>query len=147
MTAWENGNYGQAGLLFGAMLGEQALTVVGFRVPPVMVAPVVTRMAPVTAEAGGMCIAKNVIPYGYDVNKLNHLFTNEHMLQPLLNKFGSQEAALAKMHEAAQYIAQSPYAYNKGSWVTLNIDGIAVTIKGTIINGEFRISTATMRPF
>ncbi|GAB2828716.1 hypothetical protein GCM10027276_34540 [Comamonas piscis] len=149
MTAWENGNYGQAGLLFGAMLGEQALTVASFgtyRIP-VVVAPVVTRIAPVTAETGAMCIAKNAIPYGYDVNKLNHIFTSGHMLSPLLNKFGSQEAALARMHEAAQYIAQNPYAYQRGSWVTLNIDGVAVTVKGNVINGEFRISTATMKPF
>ncbi|MFE1574157.1 RHS repeat-associated core domain-containing protein [Comamonas odontotermitis] len=60
MTAWENGNYGQAGLLFGAMLGEQALSVVGFRVPPVVVAPVVTRMAPVTAEAGATCVPEGI---------------------------------------------------------------------------------------
>ncbi|MBB6580123.1 RHS repeat-associated protein, partial [Comamonas odontotermitis] len=96
-------------------------------------------------ESGGTCVAKSVANLGYDANKLAHVFKEKHLLDPLVNKFGSQEAAFIKMHEAAQSLATN--TYQTGSWVTLNIDGIAVSISGRVINGEFRISTATMRPF
>ena len=67
------------------------------------------------------------------------------MLEPLVAKLGSQEAALAAMHRAVQPLVKQ--GYQTGSWVTVKIGEHAVSIKGAVIDGVFKVSTATMRPF
>ena len=68
-------------------------------------------------------------------------------MNPLVEKFGFQEMALSEMHNVAQGLVTNANAYQTDSWVTLQVGGISVSVKGTIINNEFWISTATMRPF
>ena len=83
---------------------------------------------------------------GYDANKVSHIFQSKHMMDPLVKRFGSEELALGEMHKAAQAFV-GPGVYQTGSWITVKLDGIAVSIKGVVMSGEFRISTATMKPF
>ncbi|HDT5732685.1 TPA: hypothetical protein QHI28_003697 [Enterobacter roggenkampii] len=90
---------------------------------------------------------KQVESLGYDSNKVSHIFADKHQMDKLVSEFGSPEAALERMHEAVQPLAKNPGSYQTGSWVTVRVGGNDVTVKGIVINGEFRISTATMRPF
>lgn len=69
------------------------------------------------------------------------------MLQPLVTEMGSVGAALRELHTAAQGIARSSATYQTGSWVAVRVGDMAVSIKGAIVDGVFRVSTATMRPF
>ncbi|MCU6348449.1 VENN motif pre-toxin domain-containing protein [Enterobacter quasiroggenkampii] len=91
---------------------------------------------------------KQVESLGYDSNKVSHIFADKHQMDKLVSEFGSPEAALERMHEAVQPLAKNPGSYQTGScWVTVRVGGNDVAVKGIVINGEFRISTATMRPF
>jgi hypothetical protein len=69
------------------------------------------------------------------------------MLDPLIDELGSQEAAMGEMHSAAQALTKFPDAYEMCSWLTIKVGGIAVSITGRIMDGIFRISTATRGPF
>ncbi|MRT58241.1 hypothetical protein GJV11_19195 [Enterobacteriaceae bacterium RIT693] len=90
---------------------------------------------------------KDVERLGYDSNKVSHIFADKHQMDSLIKEFGSPEAALKEMHKAAQSVAKEPGAYQTGSWVTVRVGNSNVSVKGVVINGKFRISTATMRPF
>ena len=90
---------------------------------------------------------KQVESLGYDSNKVSHIFADKHQMDKLVSEFGSPEAALERMHEAVQPLAKNPGSYQTGSWVTVRVGSNDVAVKGIVINGEFRISTATMRPF
>ncbi|MCU6307032.1 hypothetical protein [Enterobacter quasiroggenkampii] len=91
---------------------------------------------------------KQVESLGYDSNKVSHIFADKHQMDKLVSEFGSPEAALERMHEAVQPLAKNPGSYQTGScWVTVRVGGNDVAVKGIVINGEFRISTARMRPF
>jgi len=90
---------------------------------------------------------KDVERLGYDSNKVSHIFADKHQMNGLIKEFGSPEAALKEMHKAAQSVVKEPGAYQTGSWVTVRVGNSNVSVKGVVINGEFRISTATMRPF
>jgi filamentous hemagglutinin len=83
---------------------------------------------------------------GYTPNGISHIFHDKHLLNPLLNQFGSQESALLAMQRTAQQTI-SAGTYQTGSWVSIQVGGVPVAVKGAFINGTFRISTATMRPF
>ncbi len=87
--------------------------------------------------------ATNIARLGYNANRLNKVFAGKHMLDPLVQKFGSQEAALVAIHNAFQFVAKNPSAYQTGAWVTRQIGGVTVSVKGAIIENSFRISTAT----
>ena len=84
---------------------------------------------------------------GYKTNSVAHIFQEKHMLQPLVTEMGSVGAALRELHTAAQGIARSSATYQTGSWVAVRVGDMAVSIKGAIVDGVFRVSTATMRPF
>ena len=90
---------------------------------------------------------KDVEKLGYDTNKVSHIFADKHQMSSLIEEFGSQEAALKEMHNVTQSLAKNPGSYQTGSWVTVRVGNSNVSVKGIVINGEFRISTATMRPF
>jgi len=82
---------------------------------------------------------------GYTKNSISHIFQDKHLLDPLVKQFGSQEKALLAMQNAAQTIPAG--AYQTGSWVSIQVGATPVAVKGAFVNGVFRISTATMRPF
>jgi RHS repeat-associated protein len=96
---------------------------------------------------GGARPAAALSEAGYDANKIAHIFHEKHLLHPLVKEFGSQEAALAELHNVAQGLVTRPATYQTGAWVSVQVRGMGVAIKGAEIHGVFRISTATMRPF
>jgi YD repeat-containing protein len=83
---------------------------------------------------------------GYSPNSIPHIFKDKHMLTPLVERVGSKETALIRMDEVAQKSIPEA-SYQTGRWVTIEVDGIYVSVKGRFLNGRFRISTATMKDF
>ncbi|HDS1239209.1 hypothetical protein OCJ35_09635 [Pluralibacter gergoviae] len=90
---------------------------------------------------------KGVEQLGYDSNKVSHIFADKHHMNNLIKQFASPEATLKEMHKAVQSVAKEPGAYQTGSWVTVRVGNSNVSVKEVVINGEFRISPAPMRPF
>ncbi|AIR62541.1 hypothetical protein LH23_18335 [Cedecea neteri] len=90
---------------------------------------------------------KDVEKLGYDIKKVSHIFADKHQVSSLIKEFGSQEAALKEMHNAAQPLARNSGSYQTGSWVTVRVGNSNVSVKDIAVNGEFRISTAPLRPF
>jgi filamentous hemagglutinin len=90
--------------------------------------------------------AQTLADLGYTENGISHIFDDKHLLDPLVNQFGSQENALLVMQNAAEQVV-SAETYQTGSWVSIQVGSVSVAVKGAFVNGTFRISTATMRPF
>jgi hypothetical protein len=75
--------------------------------------------------------------YGDLANKLRHVFVPRHNLSPLVTQFGSERAAFAAIHRASQTLA------GRGQvTATVNVGGTAVTVRGTTVNGVFRVGSA-----
>jgi RHS repeat-associated protein len=102
------------------------------------------RMLATSCPAAPPTSGERLAALGYDGNKLNHVFAPKHMMDSLVQRFGSQEEALLAVHRAAQGISGS---YVNGSWVTMMVGGLPVSIKGAVVDGVFRIGTMTMKPF
>jgi len=82
----------------------------------------------------------------YTANDVFHLLgRGGDVPEQLIERFGSQEAALAQLQTAAQGVANS--AYQTGSWVTVKVGDMAVSIKGAVIDGLFRMSSIAKKPF
>jgi hypothetical protein len=85
-----------------------------------------------------------------DPNKRNHVFGNpEHNLHPLVQQYGSEEAAGQAIVEAVNEAARD------GSLIidtlghyrqTLNIGGNLVTVSGKVVHGVPRVGSAWIRP-
>jgi RHS repeat-associated protein len=77
-----------------------------------------------------------------DPNKLHHIFGNpQHKLGPLLNQFGgNQQAAFEAVQNAAQAAIQQQGITGKYK-IVVNVAGLDVTVKGTVMNGVARIGT------
>ncbi|MBN9409215.1 MAG: RHS repeat-associated core domain-containing protein [Burkholderiales bacterium] len=84
---------------------------------------------------------------GYSANSIQHIMNSKHMLGPLVRQLGSNEAAALRIHEAAQTLVAVGKNYQTGTWVALRVEQTVVHVKGAIVNGTFRVSTATMKPF
>ncbi|PID64247.1 MAG: hypothetical protein CR977_04165, partial [Gammaproteobacteria bacterium] len=63
----------------------------------------------------------------------------------LLNMYGSPEKALRALQQSAQSIANTNY--QTGTWVTVYVDGVQVSIKGRVMDGVFRISSIAKNEF
>ncbi|EJO9866296.1 TPA: RHS repeat-associated core domain-containing protein [Vibrio vulnificus] len=82
----------------------------------------------------------------YSKNDIHHLFgRGGDTPTKLLDEFGSPEAALKELQKSAQGIVNKNY--QTGSWVTVKVGDIAVSIKGKVIDGVFRISTIAKKEF
>jgi RHS repeat-associated protein len=79
---------------------------------------------------------------GIDPNKLNHIFNNpDHGLGPLVETFGSWEAAGGALQQGAQAAVNA--SGQTGRFVqTVDVGGVSVTVKGIVIDGVARIGTA-----
>jgi hypothetical protein len=77
---------------------------------------------------------------GIDPNKLNHLFGKPmHNLDPLLQQYGSQEAA----YNAIDQALNTQLSGGTGNFQTIvNVGGNNVTVTGAYVNGVPRIGTA-----
>lgn len=86
-------------------------------------------------------------------NKLSHLFKNAgHHFDALLASAGSREAALIAIDNAASNAAMNLAAttgkifWDIGDELHVDVLGQEVLVRGIIIDGEFRIGTAFVRP-
>ena len=81
----------------------------------------------------------------YDANKINHIFSNsEHLLEALIQKYWSQETAMEALQNAVTQAAKD-FTIVSGNLFKneiVNIDGIAITVRGAIVDGVARIGTA-----
>lgn len=93
---------------------------------------------------GGGKVRTGAKALGYNQNKIDHVFQAKHKLGPLVQQYGNKNNALAEIHKAAQSVAAN---YQNGTWVTINVGGTQVFVKGAVVNGVFKIGTASMRPF
>ena len=79
-----------------------------------------------------------------DPNKLNHIFgKKEHNLDTFLSKFGGDQV---KAYNALEKVTQQYVNSNKitGTFkdIIVNVNGVDVTVRGTVINGQVKIGTA-----
>lgn len=78
-----------------------------------------------------------------DANKLNHIFGKaEHGLDPLVQRFGSQEAVVEQMYRGLEAAVPASGRFT----VTRLIGGQSVVIDGAVVDGVPRIGTAYIRP-
>ena len=79
-----------------------------------------------------------------DPNKLNHIFGKEaHNLDTLLSKFGrDQVKAYNALKKATQQYASSNKITGTFKDIVVNVNGVDVTVRGTVINGQVKIGTA-----
>lgn len=98
--------------------------------------PAVSRLAAGRASAASLESEADL-----SANKLNHIFTSEHKLGPLVAKFGSEKAAMRAIISSAK--AVDPAALRSGTRVI--IAGEKVYVRGNVVNGIVRIGTASMR--
>jgi hypothetical protein len=72
-------------------------------------------------------------------SKLHHIFGKaEHNLDPLVQRFGSQEAVAEQMYRGLQGAVPGSGRFT----VTRTIGGESVVIDGAVVNGVPRIGTA-----
>lgn len=76
--------------------------------------------------------------YGDLSNKLSHVFRPKHNLGPLVGKYGSEEAAFAAIHRSAQSLATRQGVVT----ATIDVGGTQVVVRGTSVNGVFRVGSA-----
>jgi RHS repeat-associated protein len=82
----------------------------------------------------------------YAANDVHHIFgRGGEAAASLIAQYGSREAALFALQRAAQGVATS--AYQTGTWVTVTVGQLPVSIKGNVMDGVFRISTIAKRAF
>ena len=73
---------------------------------------------------------------------MNHIFNNpEHKLDPLVNRYGSQEQAYDAILRGTESAVRSQGI--TGIFETqVNVGSEMVTVRGNVINGEIKIGTA-----
>jgi hypothetical protein len=76
-------------------------------------------------------------------NKLNHIFADEgHNLAPLLSKFnGNQVKAFKALEISTQEFVSANNISGQFKDILVNVDGVGVTVRGNVINGQARIGT------
>jgi hypothetical protein len=93
----------------------------------------------VAAQGGTATGAAEVLAkYGNSTTKLTHIFDDPtHNLGQLATQYGSSESAFAAVDAAAQQLAGRPGVVTQ--WI--DVRGTPVWVRGTTVNGEFRIRT------
>jgi hypothetical protein len=74
-----------------------------------------------------------------DANKMSHIFRDEHLLDPLVEKYGSAEGVVAQVSQGLSSLPLPTSGIFVGA--PLMIGGQPVVVNGTIINGIPRIGT------
>ena len=77
-----------------------------------------------------------------DPNKISHIFDQaKHGLQPLVNQFGSKEAAFQAMQKATEAVVKSKGITGVFE-ITVKVGTETVTVRGNVLNGVTKIGTA-----
>lgn len=79
-----------------------------------------------------------------DPNKLNHIFgKSEHNLGGLLKKYGGdQTKAFNALESATQKYVNTNNVTGNFKDIVVNVNGVNVTVRGTVIDGQVKIGTA-----
>jgi filamentous hemagglutinin len=98
-------------------------------------------MQSVGAENSAMLAGR----YGVDwVNKVGHIFEGVHqgpVGQALLGKFGSPIEAMAQVQRALEVAKPSTGLFSNTFQTTVNVQGVAVQVRGAVVDGVYRIGT------
>lgn len=78
--------------------------------------------------------------YAHQQQQMDHVFVPKHKLDGLVTSCGGQDAAMDQMIESVQGVPNG--IYGKANPLVRTINGHEVTIRGAMINGVFKISTA-----
>ena len=77
-----------------------------------------------------------------DPNKLHHIFDKAgHALQPLVERFGSQQSAFRAVEAALQKAVMAQGIIGRFQGLAVDVGGIIVRVNGTVIDGVARIGT------
>jgi filamentous hemagglutinin len=83
--------------------------------------------------------------YGVDwVNKVGHIFEGAHqgpVGQALLRRFGSPIEAMAQVQRALEVTKPSTGLFSNTFQTTVNVQGVAVPVRGALVDGVYRIGT------
>lgn len=82
--------------------------------------------------------------YALQPQQLGHVFVPKHLLNGLVESCGSEEAAMTRIIESVQGEANG--IYGKSNPLIRTINGHTITIRGAMIDGVFKISTAFIPP-
>ncbi|HGL9074381.1 TPA: polymorphic toxin MafB class 3, partial [Neisseria gonorrhoeae] len=82
----------------------------------------------------------------FNQNDINHVFQEKHEFDSFLKNYTSKADAYSAIQNVANNTLDSS-TYQKGTWVTIQVDGVPVSVKGNFVDGKFRIGTATMKSF
>ncbi len=94
----------------------------------------------------GTCDKAKAAVSRYNHNDLHHLFgRGGDAPTKLLEKYGSVPNALAELQKAAQMLVNQNYV--SGTWVTVKVGDMPVSITGKIVEGIFRISSIAKKDF
>jgi RHS repeat-associated protein len=110
---------------------------------PAMAGPFVAEAA--FSAFGAMCGAgargASQAAKAIDPNKLHHIFGKAgHNLGPLIQRFGSQEAAFNAVYDATQAAARSQ-GLGGVFETTVSVGGQNVVVRGTVVDNTVRIGT------
>ncbi|MFF3575158.1 hypothetical protein ACFYXQ_46250 [Nocardia jiangxiensis] len=78
--------------------------------------------------------------YAHQQQQMDHVFVPKHKLDDLVTSCGGQDAAMDQMIDSVQGVPNG--IYGKANPLVRTINGQEVTIRGAMINGVFKISTA-----
>jgi RHS repeat-associated protein len=82
---------------------------------------------------------------GYTRNTISHVFKQKHELDALVRTTGSQEAAMVQIHNAAQVLATSAANGSIIPSAIVRIGTQSIWVQGRVMDGVFRVSSASMR--
>ena len=82
---------------------------------------------------------------GYTRNSISHVFKSKHELSGLVRTLGSEEATLLQIHNSAQSLATGAANGTVINGTIIKVSGQSVWVQGRVIDGVFRVSSASMR--
>ncbi len=78
--------------------------------------------------------------YAHQQQQMEHVFVPKHKLDGLVTSCGGEDAAMDQMIESVQGVPDG--IYGKTNPLVRTVNGHTVTIRGAMINGVFKVSTA-----
>jgi RHS repeat-associated protein len=94
------------------------------------------------AEAAGVPEEGALARASANANKISHIFDKaQHNLDPLVKTCGSKGRALKQLADAAAE-AFPGTANGVPAEFSVNVNGVAVTVRGVLVNGKFMLGTA-----
>jgi RHS repeat-associated protein len=88
--------------------------------------------------SGLTCGDDEAYKYATQANKLEHVFTDKHNLEPLVQQFGSREAVVRHILNGLKDITPASGVFEK----TITVGGRDVIVRGAVVGGITKIGTA-----